>query len=211
MNVIAPVEELMAKSAESLPATTDQATVVSAVAVPIANRFSATVNVAELVIFAAVARYRKRMIPSAPAPPPLLSSRLSRCDRITDRKNVMNMEEEAKARWGQTPAYKQSQERLAKYSPEDIEEAAQEMHAATLQVLGAMQRGLPADSEAAIAGAEAHRQAISKWWYDCTFEIHTGLAEMYLADERFRKNYEDQAEGLAQYLRDATFANAALT
>jgi len=83
------------------------------------------------------------------------------------------------------------------------------MHAATLQVLAAIQRGLPADSEAAIAGAEAHRQVITKWWYDCTFEIHTGLAEMYLADERFRKNYEDQAEGLAQYLRDAIFANAA--
>jgi len=119
------------------------------------------------------------------------------------------MEEEAKARWGETPAYKQSQERLAKYSSEDIEEAAREMHDATLQVLEAMQRGLPADSEAAIAGAEAHRQAITKWWYDCTFEIHTGLAEMYLADERFRKNYEDQAEGLAQYLRDTIFANAA--
>ena len=121
----------------------------------------------------------------------------------------MNMEEEAKARWGETPAYKQSQERLATYSSEDIEEAAKEMHAATLQVLAAIQRGLPADSEAAIAGAEAHRQVITKWWYDCTFEIHTGLAEMYLADERFRKNYEDQAEGLAQYLRDAIFANAA--
>ena len=97
----------------------------------------------------------------------------------------MNMEEEAKARWGETPAYRQSQERLATYSPEDIEQAAKEMHAATLQVLDAMQRGLPADSDAAIAGAEAHRQAITKWWYDCTFEIHTGLAEMYLADERF--------------------------
>ena len=120
----------------------------------------------------------------------------------------MNMEEEAKARWGETRAYKQSQERLATYSPEDIEQAAKEMHAATLQVLEAMQRRLPADSEAAMAGAEAHRHAITKWWYDCTFEIHTGLADMYLADERFRKNYEDQAAGLAQYLRDAIVANA---
>jgi len=121
----------------------------------------------------------------------------------------MNMEEEAKTRWGETPAYRQSRERLSTYSPEEIEQAAKEMHDATLQVLDAMQRGLPADSDAALVGAEAHRQAITKWWYDCTFEIHTGLADMYLADDRFRKNYEDQAEGLAQYLRDAIFANAA--
>jgi hypothetical protein len=31
---------------------------------------------------------------------------------------------------------------------------------------------------------------------------------MYVADPRFTKSYEDQAPGLAQYVRDAIHANA---
>jgi hypothetical protein len=56
--------------------------------------------------------------------------------------------------------------------------------------------------------AEEHRQQITKFFYECTFEIHVGLAEMYLADERFTKHYEDQRPGLAQYTHDAIMANA---
>ena len=32
--------------------------------------------------------------------------------------------------------------------------------------------------------------------------------DMYIADPRFTKTYEDLAEGLAQYVRDAIHANA---
>lgn len=34
------------------------------------------------------------------------------------------------------------------------------------------------------------------------------LAEMYIADERFARTYERQAEGLAAYVHDAIVANA---
>jgi hypothetical protein len=58
-------------------------------------------------------------------------------------------------------------------------------------------------------GAEAHRRQISDWFYDCTYEIHRGLAAMYLADPRFTATYEKIAPGLAQYVHDAIVANAA--
>lgn len=35
------------------------------------------------------------------------------------------------------------------------------------------------------------------------------IAQGYLADPRFRDHYETQAEGLAQYVRDAVVGNAA--
>ena len=41
-----------------------------------------------------------------------------------------------------------------------------------------------------------------------TTSFHRGLADMYLADPRFTKTYEDQAPGLAQYVHDAIHANA---
>ena len=72
-----------------------------------------------------------------------------------------------------------------------------------------MTAGTPADSPDAMAGAEAHRQQINDAFYDCTYEGHVGLAEMYLADPRFTATYEKIAPGLAQYLHDAIKANAA--
>ena len=116
---------------------------------------------------------------------------------------------EAKEKWGDTDAYKESQKRLASYSKDEIATAQLAMQNATNQVLTAMLAGLPADSDAAMAGAEAHRKSISDYWYECSFEIHKGLATMYLADPRFTAHYESQQVGLAKYIHDAILANAA--
>lgn len=82
------------------------------------------------------------------------------------------------------------------------------MSEATLEILDAMRAGLPADSPEAMAGAEAHRSSITEWWYECSYDMHTNLAAMYVADERFAKTYNDMAPGLAQYVHDAIYANA---
>jgi hypothetical protein len=71
-----------------------------------------------------------------------------------------------------------------------------------------MTAGAPADDLRATDVAERHRQHISRWFYDCPHDLHRSLAEMYLADERFRKNYDDLASGLARYVHDAILANA---
>jgi MerR family transcriptional regulator, thiopeptide resistance regulator len=59
-----------------------------------------------------------------------------------------------------------------------------------------------------MAAAEAHRRHISRWFYECNDEIHRGLTEMYVSDERFRSNYDTQVPGLAAFIRDAAHANA---
>lgn len=115
---------------------------------------------------------------------------------------------EAQERWGNTDAYKESAARMKNYTPEDIAMAQKEMSEATLKILDAMVAGLPADSAQAMAGAEEHRLSISNWWYECGYEMHTGLAAMYIADERFAKYYNDLHPGLAQYVHDAIYANA---
>lgn len=117
-------------------------------------------------------------------------------------------EEEAQARWGETDAYKESTKRLTTYSAEDIEMAKKEMSEATAQILDAMLAGLPPTDARALAGAEAHRKSISDWWYDCSYEMHVNLAQMYVADERFSAFYENMHSGLAQYVHDAIYANA---
>ena len=44
---------------------------------------------------------------------------------------------------------------------------------------------------------------------DVSYELHAGLADSYVADERFAAHDEAVAPGLAQYVADAVRANAA--
>ena len=71
-----------------------------------------------------------------------------------------------------------------------------------------MEKEFSAESPEAQEAAEAHRQHITKWFYDCNYEIHSNLALMYVMDERFKENYEKHAVGLAEFIHDAIIANA---
>ncbi|HET7270159.1 MAG TPA: MerR family transcriptional regulator [Rubrobacter sp.] len=116
--------------------------------------------------------------------------------------------EEAEQRWGGTEAYRQSQRRVAAYKKEDWQQLKAEEEEVRARLAASLATGMAPDSEEAMAAAEAHRQHISRWFYDCTYEIHLGLTDMYVNDERFRSNYDATAPGLAQYIREAAHANA---
>jgi DNA-binding transcriptional MerR regulator len=116
--------------------------------------------------------------------------------------------DEVEQRWGETDAYRESARRTARYTKEDWQRIQGETTDLMNRWLAAFDRGVPAESQAAMDLAEERRQQITKYFYECTLEIHTGLAGMYIADERFTRNYDDQREGLAQYVHDAIMANA---
>ncbi|GHJ46818.1 HTH-type transcriptional activator TipA [Catellatospora sp. TT07R-123] len=116
--------------------------------------------------------------------------------------------EEARQRWGGTDAYQESARRTAQYSKDDWLRHKSENEDWGRRVTELMDSGAAADSPAAKELAEAHRQIISRWFYECSYEIHTGLADMYLADERFTATYEAMKPGLTQFLHDAIHANA---
>ncbi|MBM0224849.1 MerR family transcriptional regulator [Micromonospora sp. ATA51] len=116
--------------------------------------------------------------------------------------------EEAEQRWGGTDAYRESTRRAARYSKEDWLRNKAENEDWGRRVAAVMDSGAPADSPAAMELAEEHRQLISRWFYECSYEIHTGLADMYVADPRFTAYYEKIRPGLAAYLSEAIHANA---
>ncbi|WP_153504128.1 MerR family transcriptional regulator [Cumulibacter manganitolerans] len=114
---------------------------------------------------------------------------------------------EAESRWGETDAWAQSQRRTAHYTRSDWESVKAETDAVNAAFTAAIDAGLPASSEPAMDAAEAHRASINRF-YDCGYEMQRNLADMYLADPRFTKTYEDIRPGLAQYVHDAIHANA---
>lgn len=115
---------------------------------------------------------------------------------------------EAEQRWGETTAWKQSASRTKRYTPADWEQVKAEMDAVNAAFVAALTSGAAPDSDEAMAVAEAHREHIAQRFYDLDHTFHRGLADMYVADPRFTKTYEDLAPGLAQYVHDAIHANA---
>jgi DNA-binding transcriptional MerR regulator len=116
-------------------------------------------------------------------------------------------ETEAEQRWGNTEAWKQSQQRTAKLTKQEWVELKEAGDDLNRRMAAAMRAGTATDSTTAMDLAEEHRAGIERF-YECSYEMHRGLADMYLADERFTRTYEDVAPGLAQWVHDAIHANA---
>lgn len=116
-------------------------------------------------------------------------------------------EGEAEQRWGGTQAWQQSAARSRNRSKADWQRLKDEGDAFGADLAAAFTTGASADSMLAMALAERHRGMIAQH-YDCSYAMHRQLADMYLADPRFTKNYEDLAPGLAQWVHDAIHANA---
>ena len=115
---------------------------------------------------------------------------------------------EAQERWGETDAWKQSAARTKNYTKADFEKIKAEGDAVNAAFVAALRSGAPATSVEAMDAAEEHRAQIERWFYDLDHGFHRGLADMYVADPRFTKTYEDIEPGLAAYVRDAIHANA---
>lgn len=117
--------------------------------------------------------------------------------------------DEAERRWGGTEAYAESQRRVARYTKDDWRRIQDESKAWGERYSALMATGEPPTGEPAMDLAEEHRRHISTWYYACPYDMHQGLAEMYVADERFKAFYDSMRPGLAEHLRDAIVANAA--
>ena len=112
--------------------------------------------------------------------------------------------EEAKARWGETEAYRESAWRTAKYSAEDfarIQEQSNDLFREFAALVGAS----PSD-ERVQALVKRWQTLISESYYFCSDEILEGLGQMYVADERFTKNLDKFGAGTAQFMSDAIAA-----
>ncbi|MCQ0001516.1 MerR family transcriptional regulator [Streptomyces sudanensis] len=116
--------------------------------------------------------------------------------------------DEAEQRWGGTEAYRESQRRAARYTKADWQRFQDEAKDWGDRYGALMDAGEEPSGERATAMAEEHRRQIGRWFYDCPYEMHRCLGDMYVADERFKAFYDAMRPGLAEHLRDAIHANA---
>ena len=103
--------------------------------------------------------------------------------------------EEVKQRWGNTDAYKESQQRNT-----DFSQAAALLDAVFEEFAELNRSGISPDDEAAKVQVEKLQRCITDNFYTCTNEILAGLGQMYVADERFKNNIDKHGEGTAEYV-----------
>ena len=121
------------------------------------------------------------------------------------------LQAEAESRWGETEPWRESRRRTSKYGPRQWAQIKAQGTANEAAFAELLRSGAEPDSEAAMDLAEAARQHIHRWFYDCPPTMHVGLADMYEADPRFRAHYDEQEAGLATFVAEAIRANARRT
>ena len=119
--------------------------------------------------------------------------------------------EEARERWGDTDAYRESRRRAKQYTKADWARMKEESEEPAQALLALMQAGRKPTDPEAMDAAERARLHIDRWFYPCSREFHANLAAMYEADARFGDNYERRAPGLRDFVVSAIRANAART
>lgn len=117
------------------------------------------------------------------------------------------LQAEAEQRWGDTDAWRESQQRTSAWGPAERDRAEQwwAEHFAAFASLNEAE--VPLDDERVLAAVAAHRALLNRF-YACDAGMQRTLATMYVADERFAATYDAHGEGLAQYVHDAIQARA---
>lgn len=127
-------------------------------------------------------------------------------DRQLDLKAIFDgfepaeYEEEVERRWGETHAYKESARRTKTYTDTDWTLLKSELDQIWSEAAEAMRQGTSPDAYTALEIVERHRKHICRWFYELTPEGHLGLAAMWEADDRFRKNIDKYGVGLTDWI-----------
>lgn len=112
-------------------------------------------------------------------------------------------EDEAKQRWGNTDAYKESKTKTAGYSKDKWNDVLVGMNGIFAEFSECKKCGESADSDMAQRLVKKLQEYITANFYHCTGDILAGLGQMYICDERFKNNIDSHGEGTAEFVAEA--------
>ena len=110
-----------------------------------------------------------------------------------------NYETEARSRWGNTDAYREHEQKTKNYTKEKWSEANDGLMSIFAEFAECKNAGLAPNVPEVQSLVVKLREYITQNYYTCTDEILAGLGQMYVADERFKKNIDKYGEGTAEF------------
>ncbi len=129
-------------------------------------------------------------------------------DNAVKGENIMNAfdnsefekyKDEAKERWGSTKAYKE----YATKPQSSHQNIADGLNSILAEFAECLKIGESPDSDAAQTLVKKLQNHITKTCYTCTNEILAELGQMYVFDERFKNNIDQNGEGTAEFISSA--------
>lgn len=118
---------------------------------------------------------------------------------VFDTNEIEQYKAEVKEKWGHTEAYREYEQRAVSQSKHNYDRLADEMMSLFAE-FGVMKQLPPADKtvQEKVAALQSY---INENFYTCNNEILKGLGEMYVCDERFKKNIDRfGGEGTAEFV-----------
>ena len=112
-------------------------------------------------------------------------------------------EAEAKQRFGDTDAYKESRAKTADYSKDKWNDVLGGLSGVLAEFAECRKCGESAGSDAAQRLVKKLQDYITANFYHCTDDILAGLGQMYVCDERFRQNIDRHGDGTAAFIAAA--------
>ncbi|MDZ5254566.1 MerR family transcriptional regulator [Clostridium sp. LIBA-8841] len=110
-------------------------------------------------------------------------------------------EDEVEKKYGESDAYNESKKKTSKYSKEDWNNIMEEIDGVYRELAELKDRDVSDEKVQELV--HNWRMLITKNFYNCSIEIFSGLADMYIYDERFTKNIDKYGEGFANFLSEA--------
>lgn len=121
---------------------------------------------------------------------------------VFDKTEIEKYSAEVKSKWGSTKVYEQYQQKNREKSSSELAETANRFMS-VFTAIGSLKHLPPSDKKVQEKIGELQR-FITDNYYNCTDEILKGLAQMYVCDERFKRNIDEAGgEGTAEFIRQA--------
>ena len=117
-----------------------------------------------------------------------------------------NYSTEARSRWGNTDAYREHEQKTKNYTKEKWAEVNDGLMAIFAEFAECKNYGFAANAPEVQSLVIKLREYITQNYYTCTNEILGCLGQMYVADERFKKNIDKYGEGTAEFAAEAIAA-----
>lgn len=121
----------------------------------------------------------------------------------SDNMDFEKHSEEARKKWGTTDAYREYEEKAKGYSKKKLRDAAAGLDSIMAKFALCAKDGYKPDSKEAGELVRELQSYICENFYTCTNEILCGLGQMYVSDERFKKNIDRHGEGTAEFISTA--------
>lgn len=121
---------------------------------------------------------------------------------IFDKTQIEQYSEEVKKKWGSTKAYEEYEQKIKGKSDEECSMIANQLLCLFAE-MGSLRKCSPQEKEVQEKIKEL-QAFITQNYYNCTDEILNGLGQMYVCDERMKKNIDKAGgDGTAEFVKQA--------